>query len=136
MSDIIDISIGHNNARLLGSRDFLDDGAGNAVLKIYGTTRPTPGDPAGGDPLVTLVLAKPCGSIVSNKLELEQDAESGDMILFSGTAVWGRLENANGDWAGDGDVSLAAGDGAFKLSGDSLDLFAGGYVVLGSAALE
>ena len=136
MSDLIDISIAHNNARLLGTRDFLDDGTGNAVLEIYGTTKPDPGDPPGGDPLVTLVLAKPCGSIVSNKLDLVQEEVGGDMVLFSGTAVWGRLVNANGDWAGDGTVSLAAGDGAFKLAGDSLDLYAGGYVVLGTAALE
>ena len=94
------------------------------------------GDSAGGDPLVTIILAKPCGAIVSNKLELLQDELSGDMVLITGTAVWGRLVNADGIWAGDGDVSLAAGDGAFKLAGDSLNLFAGGYVVLGTATLE
>lgn len=136
MSDIIDISVAHNNARLLGTRDFLDEGADNATLEIYGTTRPTPGDPPGGDPLVVITLAKPCGAIVSNKLELEQDAVGGDMITLSGTAAWGRLMNGDGAWAGDGDVSLAAGDAPFKLSGDSLAIYAGGYVVLGSATLE
>lgn len=138
MSDIIDISIAHNNARLdgPGTRGFLDDGPGNATLEIYGTTKPSPGDAPGGDPLVTIVLANPCGSLVSNKLELEQDSPTGDMVLISGTAVWGRLVNADGVWAGDGTVTLEAGDGAFKIAGDSLALYAGGYVVLGTATLE
>lgn len=136
MSDILDISAAANNARLLGFRDFLDTGSGNATLEIYYTGKPSPGGSAGGSPAVTITLAKPCGSIVANKLVLEMDDPVGYMIGSSGDAVWGRLKNGDAEWAGDGDVSDADGGGVFKLAGDGVGLFAGGYLVLGTTALE
>lgn len=131
-----DISIGHNNARLTGTRDYLDLGPGHATIELYGTEQPMPGGAAIGSPLATITLAKPCGVIVNNQLVLVQAEPSGDMIQATGTVLWGRKRNGAGDWAGDGKVTDQAGDGALKLAGtEGTKIYAGGLVLLGVTGL-
>lgn len=136
MSNVIDLPDEAQPAMVEGYAKFwLDLGTGNAFLRIYGTTKPTPGDDPGADPLVSFMLAKPSGTMVDGKWVLEMDSPGGYMALVTGDAVWGRLENANGDWAGDGTVTDEDGDGAFKLQGVGTHINAGGYVILGTSAL-
>lgn len=133
MSDIIDLSVAANNASLLGLLAHLDEGPDKASLEVYSTSRPAPGVAAGGDPLVTIGLARPAGALVDDQLRLLMDDPGGYQVLVTGAALWGRLKTASGAWFGDGDISDADGDGAFKLAGTGL--YAGGYVVLGTAAI-
>lgn len=136
MTNDIDIPDEAQGAMVQGyAENWLDAGAGNAKLSIYGTTRPARGADPGGAYLVRFVLAKPSGTMVDSKWVLEMDDAGGYMALVTGDGVWGRLENANGDFAGDGDVSDEAGDGAFKLQGTGTHINAGGYMILGTSAL-
>lgn len=111
-------------AASLGRRTFLDLGAGNATIEIYGNVRPDPGVSAGATPLVVLTLSKPCGDIVDGFLVLELADPTGDLITESGTATWARFLNGDGQWAFDADVSLDGEDGEVQFP--SRSLFAGG----------
>lgn len=117
---------------------YADSGAGPSRLQIYGTTRPAVvGDPAGGDPLVTMTLTDPAGAVVSGVIALTQASVIGDLIMTNGAAVWGRWETSAGDVVADGDVTDMAGAGPFKLDGaDGVNLNAGGRAILGSTALS
>lgn len=93
-----------NESGLTGRRDWLDAGAGNARLLIFGNTRPgTPGDAAGASPLVELPLAKPCGTVASNLLTLIA-LNTFELAAGSGSPVWGRVLNANNEWGMDCDA--------------------------------
>ena len=127
----ITISTGLNEARLTGTKDFLDLGTGNARIRIYNSTRPA----SGGTPttqLVEIELDKPCGTVAGNVLTLA----STDIPLCdaSGSATWARVVNGNGDFAFDCDVSsVAAGTGQVQLEDTSL--LAGGKTQLVSGVL-
>jgi hypothetical protein len=132
----MDISVALNNARLEATRDFADLGTGNSTILLYSTTQPLPGAAEAADPLVTITLAKPCGSLISNLLVLEQDAPAGDLIVNTGAALWGRWINGNGDWMADGDVTDESGAGDFKVVGTAgTTLYAGGKAILGDTGL-
>lgn len=122
----------HNNYRLLGTVAYADLGANPSKIQLFSTAKPAIGAAAGGSPLVEMILAKPCGTIVSNKLRLVQADLTGDMIMTSGTAVWGRWLNGNGDLVGDGDLSDDAGTGFFRIAGTAgTILYAGARAILG-----
>lgn len=112
----------------LGRRNFLDTGSGSATCEIYGTVRPSDGDLAGGTPLVTVVLAKPCGEIVDGVLVLAADDPTGELILESGEAIWARFKNGDGAWAFDADVSADGGSGEVQFP--NVNLLAGGRAPL------
>lgn len=115
-----------NEAALEGRRAFLDTGAANAALLIYGNTRPgVAGAAAGASALVTLELAKPCGIVAGNVLTLDPIAAS-FIVLNSGSPAWARLVNGNGDFAMDCDVGVEV------LLSDTT-VIAGGSVALISA---
>lgn len=121
----------HNNSRLLGTLSFLDSGAQEARLCIYGCPRPaTPYDIPEDDLLVEIPLTKPAGVIVDNALHLTgQEA----LVSRTGVAVWARVINGAGVTAMDMSCSDADGDGDCKLS--STTLYLGGIVRLVSAVL-
>lgn len=132
----MDISVALNNARLEATRDFADLGTGNSTIMLYGTTQPLPGGSETADPLVTITLAKPCGSVTGNLLVLEQNAPAGDLIANTGAALWARWVNGNGDWMADGDVTDESGAGDFKVAGTTgTTLYAGGKAILGTTGL-
>lgn len=115
-------------AASLARRTFLDTGAANATIEIYGTARPAAGEAPGGDPLLTVVLAKPSGIVAGGSLILEQEDPSGDLIMIGGVAVWARFVNGDGAWAFDSDVSSEGGGGEVQFP--STTLLAGGRVPL------
>lgn len=118
-------SAAFNEAALEGRRAFLDQGSGKATILIYGNSRPATGAAAGASPLVTLTLAKPCGTVAANALTLAPDAAS-FVVLNSGTPAWGRVLNGNGDFAMDADVGV-------EITLSSATIIAGGSVALVSA---
>lgn len=136
MSAAITIPDNAKGTMVRGYAEFwLDAGTDNPLLEIYDSVKPAPGDAPGGYPLVVIVLDKPSGEMVGNKWELVMRDAAGNMALVTGNAVWGRLINGNGEWAGDGDVSDEAGGGAFRLRGTGTTISAGGYIALASGGL-
>lgn len=122
------------NAALEGRRDYLDLGSGVARIRIYGDNQPRPatGATATGTLLVTIDLEKPSGTIASGELTL---AAGDDVIVAaSGTALWARVINGNGDIAFDCDVSSTSGSAELQLP--STTLFAGGTTRLVSGVLR
>lgn len=124
------ISAAHNEARLNGTRAYLDTGASNARVRIYSGSRPAPG----GAPTLLLVeinLAKPCGVVSGGVLTLTSNDLA--MVLNTGDATWARIVTASGDFAVDCDVSPTGGAGEVQLP--STQLYAGGRTEITSALL-
>lgn len=134
---MFDSSVDHNIARLGGSLDFANAGSSHSRIFFYSTTQPARGADPGGAPLVEVTLAKPVGVIGSEGvLQLVQDDPTGDMVVNTGSVLWGRWINGDGALVGDGDASDAAGDGFFKMSGTAgTMLYAGARMLLGVCAL-
>jgi hypothetical protein len=128
----ITITPGHNEARLTGTLTYLDTGSANARVRIYGGVRPALASDAPGTALlVEIELTKPAGTVSANQLTLTQ-VEDG-MIAASGTAVWARFVNGNGDSAFDADVDNGSNDGEVVMV--TTQLFAGGDAKLVSCVL-
>lgn len=131
-----EIPTAHNAARLDATRAFADTGVQNSRIHLYATTQPAMGADPGGTPLVTLLLAKPCGAVAGGVLTLDQADAGGDLIMATGSAVWARWVNGNDELVADGTVSDTAGTGDIKLDGTTGTLlYAGAYALLGSATL-
>lgn len=121
------ISVAHNNARLQATADFADTGAAASRIRLYD---------AADQLLATMVLTKPCGSIVDDKLVLTQAAPTGDQIVQQGSAVRGVWVNGAGVTVAEGTVTDEAGEGPFKVSGTTgTMLYAGAFAILGTTAL-
>jgi len=129
----VEISTAHNEARLTGTRTFMDSGAANARIRIYDGTRPALGG-AATTLLVEIVLAKPCGTVAANKLTLQADDPAGYEVVAAGSATWARIVNGNGDLVLDCDVSDPAGSGEVKLPGTTLAV--GDIVPLSASYLD
>ena len=127
MSDLT-ISAAHHVARLQATMDYADTGVANSRIRFYD---------ASDNLLVTMVLTKPCGSIVDNKLVLAQAALGGDQITLQGSATRAEWINGSGDLVGSGNATDEAGAGPFKVSGTTGTLlYAGAYALLGVTALD
>lgn len=89
-------------AQLRALADFIDIGSSNASFIYYESAKPestlTPADNA--TKLATLTLPKPCFSRL-NEDSLELKPTNDVLALKSGTVVWARLLNANGDVVAD-----------------------------------
>ena len=126
------ISTSHNEARLNGSRAYIDNGSGVAKIQVFATSQPSFGGAAGADPLVEILLPNPCGTVADNALTFASTEDA--LILNSGVAVWGRMLTRSGAIACDGTISDMAGSGDFKLLTTSL--IAGGVTRLVSGAFR
>lgn len=127
------ISPAHNDARLVGTMVFA--GAGS-IIQLFVAEHPTLGGTPSETPLVQIVLANPCGAVVSHLLVLHQNDAGGDLVALSGAAVWARWVTAAGELIADGSVTDASGAGDFKLSGTSgTMIYAGARVLLGASAI-
>jgi len=128
----ITITTALNNARLAAVLAFLDTGAGNAAIQIYGATRAaTPATAPAAPELVSIPLTKPAGSVSNGTLILT--ALSPGLIMVSGVATWARVVNGAGAVAFDCDAGQGAGAWAVQLVQSSL--LAGGDAKLTSAIL-
>lgn len=126
------ISQAHNEARLAGTKTFLDTGAGTATVQVYTAPRPASGaTPTGATLLVAIALTKPCGSVAAGVLTIT--STDVPMCVATGDAAWARILNANGDFAMDCDVSITGGAGEIQL--DNIHLLLGGREQLVSAVL-
>ena len=89
-------------AQLQALADFIDLGSGNASFVYYESAKPESVSTTADDTakLVTLTLPKPCFKRMNeDSLELKP---TNDVLVFkSGTVVWARLLNANGDAVAD-----------------------------------
>lgn len=132
----LDLVTPAREAMLTALLTWLDTGAGHCSIEIYDTTRPPLGDAESATPLAVVTLAKPCGTVASGALTLLPADADGALIALSSEATWGRLRNAAGTVAGDGDVSDSAGAAPFRVAGTAGTLlYAGARVFLGTVAL-
>jgi len=128
----LSISTALNEARLEGTKTFLDAGAGFARIRVYDGTRPANGAAISGPVLlVEIALDKPCGAVAAGVLTLAANTLS--LIGNSGDATWARIINGDAQFVMDADVSLVAGSGDIKL--EDTALLAGGRAVLISGVL-
>ena len=113
------------NAKTL---QLADAGAGPSTLRLY-----TDADPVTQERthLVTIVLAKPCGAIVSGQIQLAQADPLGDMVAATGAPTFAQWCDGDGVLIADCSVSNDAGDGDLKISTrqDGM-IFEGGFVTL------
>lgn len=89
-------------AQLRALADFIDLGSGNASFVYYESAKPESVSTTADDTakLVTLTLPKPCFKRM-NEDSLELKPTNDVLALKSGTVVWARLLNANGDAVAD-----------------------------------
>ena len=129
-------------AQLQATLNRLDAGSGNAVVRLYATTRPADlGTTAA--PMAEITLAKPCGQItVDGLLDLTVETVEGVMVLETGIPRWGELVAADGVVLADGGVTNADHGGCFQVAGgktaegdDSPMFYAGGLITLSGTAL-
>ena len=126
----LEITPEHKAARSAGSIAFADQGPSNSTILLFASTDGT------GTPLVTIKLAKPCGTVVAGSVVFAQDDPAGDMILISGAALSGLWVNGAGVVMGRGTVTDEAGDGHFKVRGTTgTMLYAGASAQLGVTAV-
>lgn len=131
---MITISAGHNQARLVGSRAFMDAGTGVAKLAIYSSARvPSDQEPLTA-PICEIPLQNPSGTVDSTGYTLLQ-AEDG-FNLTTGVAVWARGFTRSGavhtDFdVRDGDDDLEVGE----ILIENTTLYAGGATRIVSAKL-
>ena len=122
----------HNEYRLAGTLQHMDNGPDACTIEIYGTTMPASiYDSAGGTPLVIIELADPSGTIDAGVLTLIAGDDA--MVDASGVALWGRCVNGAGVTSWDADCSNPAGTGVIKLPDTTL--YAGGVTRLVSGLL-
>lgn len=129
---ILRITEEHNEYRLAGTLQHMDNGPSACTIEIYGTTMPaTIDDSAGGTPLVIIELADPSGTIDGGVLTLIAGDDA--LVETSGVAVWGRCVNGAGVTSWDADVSDPGGTAVIKLPDTTL--YAGGVTRLVSGQL-
>lgn len=131
---MISISELHNQARLGGTRDFIDSGAGVAKFELYASTRVAIFEAPTSAAVVEIPLAKPCGTVSDTGLALTQGDDG--LIMTTAMVLWARLINANGDTVADFDVRADADPiESGEISIPSTMLYAGGIARLTSANL-
>lgn len=122
------ITQNHRDARSQATIAYADAGAANSSLALYD---------ASNNLLVTIALAKPCGTLVGGVIVLHQLSPTGDQILLGGEAVLGKWFNGDGALHSQGSVSDSLGTGDFRISGTTGTLlYAGAYAVLGTTSIS
>lgn len=128
----ITITQEHNEARLNGTRSFLDAGVDPARVRLYGGTRPANASADPGSPmLVEIPLTKPCGTVAGGVLTLTQASDG--LVLQTGVVTWARFVNGNGVTAFDCDAGEGVGTWEVQLA--QAQLYAGGGARIISAVM-
>lgn len=110
--------------------DF-DKAATAGRIELYATTQPAGGASAGGSPLVTIALQKPCGTVTAGVVTFATTPPG--QINPGGVALWARGRDGDGNWVIDGDVGVTGSDAVFTL--DDVTLLLGGFLFLFGATL-
>ncbi|MEP6587133.1 MAG: hypothetical protein ABJA84_00045 [Polaromonas sp.] len=116
---------------MLARLAFLDTGAGVARVRFYSSARGLVTDAATGL-LVELPLLDPVGTVTAGVLTLSPGAAA--LNEATGTVLWARVVNGNGDTAFDCSVSDTAGTGDIKIQ--STSLYLGGETRMVSGVLR
>ena len=129
----MDRSPKHSDARLEAQRipalnaslALLIEDTQRATIALYGTAKPTPGDPPGADPVVVFTLSAAAGTVDTGlkqvRLTVPIEAQVAGAAESTGTEVlWGRIFDGAGDWWGDATVSDESGSGEIKLQTTTL----------------
>lgn len=108
-------SVAAGLAQLQALANFLDSGSSNATFIFYDDTKPADVTVAANlsARLVTLTLPKPCFKTL-NADNIELNPTDASTVIKTGTAIWARLYNGNGDGVADfavgTDITLANPD--------------------------
>ena len=130
-------------AQLAATVTYADAASGASRLQIYsampeGDARAVPA----GALLVSVILAKPCGTVAGEVLTLTPATLGGNVALAGGFARWCRWVRTDGALVFAGNVTDMANGGFFRLAGGytpdgetSPLLQAGGLVMFGTMVL-
>jgi hypothetical protein len=116
-------------AQLQALVNYIDQGSNNATFVFYDDSKPSSTliDSDESARLVSLSLPKPCLRAVNvNSISLEP-TDSGTVIK-TGTAIWARLFNGNGDVVADFSVGV-------DITLNSADMVLGGTVSISAITL-
>lgn len=125
---------------LAASLALLVEDTQRASIALYGTTRPDPGDPPGGSPVVVISMDSDAGAVDSEDVTLSLTTPIEGQVTGaggSGTAVvWARITGGAGDWWADASVSDESGSGEIKISGTGTTLYDGAFCRITSAVFQ
>jgi hypothetical protein len=136
--------------------DLLAQGAETdpSEIRIYGTTRPDPGEAPGGASVVVIPLAAAAGTVEDFEAESVRHVELTLAVPIEGLVdgadptlgtipVWARIVGPTGAWWADVSVSVTGDGGELEMvatgeeSGDPVvRLFNGSYARISSAVFE
>lgn len=136
MTSTITITPTHNDYRLSGSLNHLNQGAGTPGIRIYGGERPALAtDVPGSAMLVEIPLTKPAGVVASNVLTITPAGPG--LIGNTGIATWARFVNGDGETCFDAKAGQGEPpEGQFwEVRLQQTQLYAGGEVSLLSCVL-
>ncbi|MFM4963721.1 hypothetical protein ACEUBT_08205 [Aeromonas bivalvium] len=121
-----------SRAQLLASA--IDAGsADQAMLRIYGGTRPAPGAAVTDQPLLcTLMFTHPCAqSVTGGVLTLKPLAEQ--LATGGGAPTWARILNRDGEFVADLDVGIPESGADLEIPAP--EFFAGALIRINDATL-
>lgn len=131
---MITISAGHNQARLAGSRAFMDTGTGVAKIAFYASARVASTETPLTAPITEIPLQNPSGVVDVTGYSLLQ-ADDG-LNMTTGVAVWARAFTRSGAVHTDFDVRDGDDDPEVgEILIESTTLYAGGATRIVSAKL-
>lgn len=127
------ITVAHNEFRLAGTRDALDNGAGNATIELWEGTRPASieGASGAGTLVSVLTLTKPCGSVAAGILSPTTVSDA--TAVAAGTPNYALWKDGNGTVVMDTGAGSLVSAEEVKIS--PATVAAGATVHLVSAAL-
>jgi hypothetical protein len=128
------------DARLVGIKALYEASGGpgsKPYVLLFDGVQPASGATAPGATLATVLLST-TATIVAHQLVITQADLGGDLITTQGSATWGRMFNAAGEWMLDGDVTAAGASspGVFQVSGTpGTLLYLGARALLGNTVI-
>jgi len=132
MSNLVELTIEAESARLNGFKTFIETGAGTAQLRLISAPRPPRGAAYTGVVLVSYDLPNPCGTIVGTELTLALPAWIN--VAATGTISFGRIITRAGGIAADMDAGLVGSGYAIEIN--SFSVIAGGLIYATTAIIR
>lgn len=114
----IEISVDLKAARLVATKNFLEQGSSPARVRIYGGSRPLFGAAPGSPMLVEIPLKVPTGTVSGDTYTLTTTDLA--TVVNTGTPTWARIVTGNGDVAIDCDAGVSGSGAAIILSDSNL----------------